>query len=279
MQRLHEDDLVGRLLREAPGAWHVLSLPAIAEQEEAIEIGGPRPHVRHPGDVLHAEREPLAILQSYRAQIGADVFAAQYQQSPVPREGVMIKRTWPRRYDRLPEPNASTVKLQSWDTATKDSAQSNYSVCTTWLYHDKKYYLADVFRERVDYPALKARAISLAKLHDPKVILVEDAGLGGGLAKELQQVGLPALAVLPKSDKRARMSIQSGKFESGQVFLPDAASWLEALETELFSFPGGRYDDQIDSISQALAYEISRGELLTDAALKGYSNLINGLCF
>ena len=59
MQRLHEDDLVGRLLREAPEAWAVLSLPAIAEQEEAIEIGGPRPHVRHPGDLLHDEREPL----------------------------------------------------------------------------------------------------------------------------------------------------------------------------------------------------------------------------
>jgi predicted phage terminase large subunit-like protein len=146
-------------------------------------------------------------------------------------------------------------------------------------FHDKKYYLLDVFRERVDYPALKARAISLAKLHDPQVILVEDAGLGGGLAKELQQAGLSAVAVMPKSDKRTRMSIQSAKFESGQVFLPDAASWLDALETELFSFPGGRYDDQIDSISQALAYEISRGELMTDAALKGYSNLIDGLCF
>ena len=40
MQRVHEDDLVGRLLRDAPAEWTVLSLPAIAEQEEAIEIGG-----------------------------------------------------------------------------------------------------------------------------------------------------------------------------------------------------------------------------------------------
>jgi predicted phage terminase large subunit-like protein len=279
MQRLHEDDLVGRLLREAPEQWTVLSAPAIAEQEEEVEIGGARPHVRRPGDLLHDEREPFSVLQSYRAQIGSDVFAAQYQQSPVPREGVMIKRTWPRRYQRLPERNSSTLTLQSWDTATKDSGPSNYSVCTTWLYHEKKHYLVDVFRERVDYPLLKARAISLAKLHAPKVILVEDAGLGSGLAKELQQVGLPAIAVTPKSDKRTRMSIQSAKFESGQVFLPDAASWLDELETELFSFPGGRYDDQIDSISQALAYEISVGIWATDAALEGYSNLIEGLCF
>jgi hypothetical protein len=63
------------------------------------------------------------------------------------------------------------------------------------------------------------------------------------------------------------------------VFLPTTASWLDDFETELFSFPGGRYDDQIDSISQALAYEISGGELMTDAALKGYSNLFEAMCF
>jgi hypothetical protein len=32
-------------------------------------------------------------------------------------------------------------------------------------------------------------------------------------------------------------------------------------ETELFAFPYGRHDDQIDSISQALAYEISGYDL------------------
>ena len=49
------------------------------------------------------------------------------------------------------------------------------------------------------------------------------------------------------------MSIQAEKFESGQVLFPNRAPWLAALETELFSFPGSRHDDQIDSISQALA--------------------------
>ena len=34
--------------------------------------------------------------------------------------------------------------------------------------------------------------------------------------------------------------------------LPERASWLADLEAELFAFPGGKYDDQCDSISQAL---------------------------
>jgi predicted phage terminase large subunit-like protein len=168
--------------------------------------------------------------------------------------------------------------LQSWDIATKDGEHSDYSVCTTWLYQDKRYYLVDDVRDRMDYPTLKARACSLERLYQPKIILIEDAGLGTALAKELKDAGLPTIAVKPGFDKRTRMSIQSTKFESGQVFLPIVASWLDDLEAELFSFPGGRYDDQVDSISQALAHEMP-SMLFTDQAIKGYANLTQGLLF
>ena len=275
MQRLHEDDLVGRLLRDQPGEWTVLSLPSIAEQEETIQIGENRYHVRRVGDVLHAAREPLPVLESYRAQMGSDVFAAQYQQSPIPLEGAMIKREWPRRFDRLPDHTSETMVIQSWDTATKDSAQSDYSACTTWHYTAGRYHLVDVVRERVDYPSLKTLAVSHAKLHNPNVILIEDAGVGTALAKELNDAGLPTVAVKPEGDKRTRMSIQSAKFQSGQVLLPDEASWLDDLETELFSFLGGCFDDQVDSISQALAYEIPTYGW-TDDALRGLERLTGG---
>jgi phage terminase large subunit-like protein len=50
----------------------------------------------------------------------------------------------------------------------------------------------------------------------------------------------------------SRMAGASAKFEAGQALLPERASWLADLETELFAFPGARHDDQCDSISQAL---------------------------
>ena len=49
------------------------------------------------------------------------------------------------------------------------------------------------------------------------------------------------------------MSAESAKFEAGLVYFPERAPWLVDLEAELFSFPGSRHDDQVDSISQALA--------------------------
>ena len=60
------------------------------------------------------------------------------------------------------------------------------------------------------------------------------------------------IAVKPVGDKPSRMAVASAKFEAGQVFLPERANWLPDLDAELFAFPGGRHDDQCDSISQAL---------------------------
>jgi phage terminase large subunit-like protein len=58
------------------------------------------------------------------------------------------------------------------------------------------------------------------------------------------------------------MSIASAMFEAGQVHFPERASWLAELEAELFSFPGGRHYDQVDSISQVLNHAKS-SSLLT----------------
>jgi phage terminase large subunit-like protein len=83
-------------------------------------------------------------------------------------------------------------------------------------------------------------------------VLVEDAGTGTALVQELREVIPGIIAVKPVGDKPSRMAVASAKFEAGQVFLPERANWLPDLEAELFAFPGGRHDDQCDSISQAL---------------------------
>jgi len=126
------------------------------------------------------------------------------------------------------------------------------------------------------YPTLKARAIVHAQLHRPHRILIEESGVGTALIKELQNAGLTAIAVKPERDKRTRMSIQTGKFESGQVFFPNRASWLEELEAELFAFPGSRHDDQVDSISQALAEEIQETSW-DQKSLDGFAKYVEAL--
>ena len=106
MQRLHEDDLVGHVLEQED--WESVTFPAIAEQDasymSSIRRGARRRFTRKAGEVLHPEREPLAMLDRIRAQIGEYHFAGQYQQTPTPLGGGMVKGEWfvPYREGNLP---------------------------------------------------------------------------------------------------------------------------------------------------------------------------------
>ena len=255
MQRVHMDDLTGFVLGQSDD-WEVLSLPAIAECEAIIPLGLGRTHHRRIGEVLSPEREPLYVLEALKLQIGGDAFSAQYQQAPIPPGGAMVKRHWVKRYKELPPHDQRYLIVQSWDTASKGGPDNDWSVCTTWIVtRDKRWYLIDVWRRRVDYPGLKAAVQALAVRWKAQRVLVEDVGAGTGLVQELVRKVSGIIAVKPSGDKKSRMAVASSKIEAGQVFLPEQASWLADLESELFSFPGGRHDDQCDSISQALIDE------------------------
>jgi hypothetical protein len=124
MQRLHEDDLVGHVLGQEP--WEVVSFPAIAEADEVHDIEtiwGPKRFIRCRGEALHLSREPLATLDHIRRTIGEYNFAGQYQQSPAPLGGGLVKVEWFRRYKDLPERFDRIV--QSWDTANKATELSD----------------------------------------------------------------------------------------------------------------------------------------------------------
>ena len=256
MQRVHLNDLSGYLM-ETEG-WTVLSLPAIAEQDETITIGDDGFHVRRAGEALHPEIESLESLKDLQHKIGSDVFAAQYQQSPVPPGGGMIRREWLRYYDKLPEFPYYARTIQSWDTAAKDGAQNAWSVCTTWKVFENRYYLVDLTRGRYEYPSLKAAAIALAQKYRPQHVLIEDASTGIALAQELKSIRFDgSMRLVPvERDKIGRLYINQAKFERGDVFFPMGAHFLPALETELLTFPQGKTDDQVDSISQALSHEL-----------------------
>jgi predicted phage terminase large subunit-like protein len=252
MQRVHIDDLTGFLLEQSD-EWDVLSLPAIADDEEVIPTWGGQTYRRRLGEALSPQREPIEVLEALKLQIGSDAFSAQYQQMPAPPGGAMIKRDWIVRYSELPPAADRRFTLQSWDTASKGGPENDWSVCTTWVVTRKKqWYLVDVWRRRVDYPALKAAVRTLTEQWKARRVLVEDAGAGTALVQELRGTVSGIIAVKPEGDKVSRMAVASAKFEARQVLLPERAPWLADLEAELFVFPVSRHDDQCDSISQAL---------------------------
>jgi hypothetical protein len=89
-QGLHPEDLIGTLLRSGE-TWTVLSFPAIAEKEECIEFWPGTFYHRRIGDLLHPAQQSREFLEALRIQ-DPETFAAQYQQSPIPPGGFLIKR-------------------------------------------------------------------------------------------------------------------------------------------------------------------------------------------
>ncbi len=260
MQRLHEDDLAGYLMRRSP--WHHLNLPAIALENQTVAIGLGEAYHRKQGEILHPARESQEILERIKKEVGSLRFSAQYQQSPIPLEGNIIKRAWFRTYDSAPSRGRGVSIVQSWDIATTTDERSDYSVCTTWVMKSKDYYLLDVWRGQVEYPTLRRKVINHALAHMAQTVLIEKAGPGLQLVQDLRQESKPQfpkpLGIVPQGDKLVRMEGQTPRLEARHVLLPKDAPWLAPFLQELLAFPRGRHDDQVDSVSQFLSWAWNR---------------------
>jgi predicted phage terminase large subunit-like protein len=260
MQRLHLDDLAGHLLERK--GFELLCLPAIAEQQETIQLGNGRAHVRRPGDVLDAIREPLSALERQRDAMTPLVFSAQFQQSPIPLQGNLIKRDWIKYFRGSVPPMANEYFVISWDTALKASELADYSVGTVWRVQDRgsKIHLVDVVRGRFEYPELVTAASALWRkwkiAGSHTYLVIEDKGSGSSLIQSLKTQRIYAHQHHAKieGDKVMRLTAQAAVFHAGAVHFPEDAPWLGELMVELLGFPGVRHDDQVDSISQALAF-------------------------
>lgn len=257
MQRLHQDDLVGHVLEQ--DNWEIVSLPAIAQQDERYVISTPfgrREHVFRAGTALHPEREPLQALLRTRERIGPFFFSSQYLQTPIPKDGNLVKPEWFGSYEPGAEPARFDRKLQSWDTANKAEEFNDFSVCTTWGQHGKYFYLLDVYRAKLEYPELKRKVIDLAQRHGAETVLIEDKASGTQLIQDVRNsfYGVTAYEPPKGADKQVRLHVQTPIFEQGFVLLPSQAPWLQDYIAEITGFPGTRYDDQVDSTTQALAY-------------------------
>jgi len=260
MQRLHQDDMVGHVLELE--RWKVVALAAIAPEREIYLIPtafGAWTHCRDEGEALHPEREPLSVLETYRRTLGPEFFAAQFLQSPVPPGGNIIKIAGLQRFD-INAPPAFEQIVHSWDTASKATELSGYSVCSIWGISKRCMFAIGVVRARFEYPDLRSTAIGLARgqYHGyprPDVILIEDKASGQSLIQDLNRDGIYNIeAVEPDTDKVTRMHAQTALIANGQVLVPYHAHWLPDFLQELIAFPKGKYNDQVDSFSQALKW-------------------------
>lgn len=248
LTRWHEDDLVGRILKNPEDAeeWTIINLPALAEGDD--QLG------REPGQALwpeHGYDEKWA--KGKKKAVGTRTWDSLYQQRPSPDGGKIFKRDWWRYYRKLPADLDEVI--QSWDCAFKDLSSSNYVVGQVWGRKGANKYLMDQIRDKMDFTVtIMAIQTMSAKWPMARLKLVEDKANGPAVIATLRSKVPGLVPVQPLGSKVARAIAASPDVEAGNVYLPDPsiAPWIHDFEEEHASFPNGVYDDQVDCTSQAL---------------------------
>jgi predicted phage terminase large subunit-like protein len=252
MQRVHQDDLVGYLQEQ--GGFEVLNLPAVAQRTEDYMLGDGRIYTRQKGELLHPEHEPAEVLIDLKNGMGPIAFSAQYQQSPIPPGGTIIKQKWlTKTYDSVQQQSGDRIVL-SWDIALSETESGDYSACVVLLIREEVFYVLEVVRGRFPFDALKRKVMEIKQRYgSSSTLLIEDSPISRGLIQSLREKSINVNAYRPETDKVARVIAQTDLFAGGSIRLPERAPWLEEFTAELLAFPG-RHDDQVDALTQGLAW-------------------------
>ena len=252
MTRWHQRDLTGQIIdasikRGGADEWKVIELPAIMPS----------------GNPLWPEFWSQTELDALKAELPVSKWSAQYQQDPTSEEGALIKREWWRIWEHESPPNCEFI-IQSWDTAFLKTERADYSACTTWgvFYAEDEFdgalapqlILLDAYKERLEFPELKTKALEMYKTYQPDAFVVEGKAAGMPLIFELRSMGIPVTEYTPSrgNDKIARVNAVADLFASGVVWCPETR-WAEEVVEEFAAFPNAEHDDLVDSSTQALS--------------------------
>jgi len=271
--RWARDDLCGYLLRqqeeggEDAEPWFVLNLPALCEELETL----PR-WTRHAGDALWPERYSAETLRLIRSDVGPIEWAAQFQGNPRSEGTGQFKRSRFRYFSEQLEESGERVfvlrdhdggekrvlEAECWwfqtaDTAQEAGSSNDFTVVSTWIVTpDRELLLFDVMRERIEIP-LQLRFLYAQRERYPRLRFqgVEKASSGHSLIQQARKDGRPFKVLKADADKVTRAGPISTLYANGVVYHRAGAPWLTAYEDELLDFPGGDFDDQVDTASYA----------------------------
>lgn len=254
MTRWHEDDLAGRIMEEFQDITTVVNLPCEAEEDDPLG--------RQVGEALCPEigkgDEWLKdFKKTYTGENGVRAWNALYQGRPTALEGNLLKREWWEYYERSAVDNGQLKfekMIMSVDATFKDEKKNDYVAISVWGKTRVRLYLVDMVNEHLNLTAT-IRKIKVLKAKYPKIsqIYIEDKANGSAIIQMLRDQIRGVVAVVPDVSKEARVNAVSFVIEAGNVYLPRDKKITWEFIDQCASFPNGKHDDMVDSMSMALS--------------------------
>lgn len=262
MQRLHQKDLTGHLIEEKKEeGWVHLNLQAVTEKRTIISLPiSKTERVRDVGDILWKEREDADILAKTKVSLGSYAYGGQYQQTPAPTEGGIIKRAWFQRFDMRQRPPSFDQIILSADPKFKDYETKSRVALHVWgRVGPNKYLLARSIGHFGIVETLAEIAKLRAEWHKPHeglsidAYLIEDKANGPAIVQVMQKKVSGVIAYPTRGSKEARIIAVSPQMEAGNVWMP-LEPWADEVIDALCFVPNGDNWDDVDTAGQALDY-------------------------
>jgi len=257
MQRLHDSDVTGSLLRD--GGWEHLCLPAEAEKRTMVSMPiTKKKWIRKVGDLLDPTRLPKHILEQKKTELGSRGYAGQYGQEPAPPSGTIFQTLWWQWYSKPPEFEEVAISV---DASFKGKETSDDVAIHKYGMVGINSFLIKRDTRKMGFAATKA-AIRAMVNEWPKAyaVLIEDKANGSAIIEELKA----EFFVIPINpdfgDKVARAEGCSPMVEAGTVYLPENGDGVK-IQTLAAKFPNAEKDD-IDALTQFLNWRRKRGAVM-----------------
>ena len=244
--RWHTDDLIGRMLREFPGEWDYIELPALAEENDLLG--------REPGEALFPQRYDAETLADIRKTLGSIFFQALYQQKPVDETNKLTDPSWFKHKMLLTEYEITRLKwARMWDlAATEEGGDYTVGMLQGYDAATGKTYIPDIQRGQWTPEGVERRVLLTAQKDGPNVTIYieQEPGSAGkalvehykrNVLKDYTVVGVPTT-----TKKLIRLQPFLAATEAGDVFLVGDGDWIKPFKEEFDAFPGGANDDQMD---------------------------------
>ncbi|AFZ77588.1 terminase large subunit [Klebsiella phage JD001] len=259
MQRLHEEDFCGTLLKDEEYNFRHLVLPAIVDEGLPTERA------------LWPQKHSLEALKAMQKK-NSYMFSGQMQQRPSPLGGGILKGSWFGRYTVVPKLKYKAVFI---DTAQKAKEHNDYQVAELWgLGEDGYLYLLDVMRDKFEAYELEVKIPDFWNKHRNdkngrlRYMAVEDKSSGTELIQKIRRKIKPVIPVReiprgPAANKLTRVMDVQGYIESGYVKIPEDAPWVHDFVTECEAFTADdthAHDDQIDPMCDAISQMLHNGK-------------------
>lgn len=228
--------------------WDVVSLPALAEPNDLLG--------RAVGEPLWPEMFDKAKLEgirtSYQVTGQSRNWAALYQQRPAPETGNFFQREWFKYYDKAPE-HLRYYGASDYAVTSKGGDWTVHGV--VGVDNQDNIYLLDWYRAQAESLEWVERFIDMLKRWKP----LEWAEEKGQIQKSLDPIIRKRMMerkiyayrrqYTSSVDKQSRAQAIQARMSMGKVYFPRNVPWLEALESELLTFPAGKHDDAVDCLS------------------------------